>query len=195
MLFQWRNLQGQDLWWVFGVSLVGRRIFSRSESFSILSDLSCGRSERALNSLWKLMWCFAKFYLICFFHKFEESILTIINSFIVKQLPFWTNQIPKDNFHGEKTWKRLSCFQDTGWSSFKSMKFECKVLQGAIKRKKWKKQKNKKKKNSLNICPWIITREKSSSIIFCGCKIRICVTFCKALTIMINGRSIVCLMI
>ena len=87
-------------------------------------------SERALNSLSKLMWCFAKFYLICFFHKFEESILTIINSFIVKQPSFWTNQIPKDNFHGEKTWKRLSCLQDTGWSSFKSMKFECKVLQG-----------------------------------------------------------------
>ena len=177
------------------------RVLSREENLPpigfLLSSLRfiLWGSERALNSLSKLMWCFAKFYLICFFHKFEESILTIIYSFIVKQLPFWTNQIPKDNFHGEKTWKRLSCLQDTGWSSFKSMKFECKVLQGAIKRKKCKKQKNKKKKNSLNICPWIITREKSSSIIFCGCKIRIRVTFCKALTIMINGRSIVCLMI
>ena len=144
MLFQWRNLQGQDLWWVFGVSLVGRRICFRLESFSVLSDLSCGRSERALNSLSKLMWCFAKFYLICFFHKFEESILTTINSFIVKQPSFWTNQIPKDNFHGEKTWKRLSCLQDMDWSSFRSMKLECKALQGAIKERNAKKKIQKK---------------------------------------------------
>ena len=102
------------------------------------------RSERALNSLSKLMWCVAKFYLICFFHKFEESILTIINSFIVKQPSFWTNQIPKDNFHGEKTWKRLSCLQDTDWSSFRSMKLECKALQGAIKERNAKKKIQKK---------------------------------------------------
>ena len=85
------------------------RVLSRKENLPpigfLLSSLRfiLWGSERALNSLSKLMWCFAKFYLICFFHKFEESILTIINSFIVKQ-SFWTNQIPKDNFHGEKTW-------------------------------------------------------------------------------------------
>ena len=84
------------------------RVLSRKENLPpigfLLSSLRfiLWGSERALNSLSKLMWCFAKFYLICFFHKFEESILTIIYSFIVKQLSFWTNQIPKDNFHGEK---------------------------------------------------------------------------------------------